>query len=745
MGSRILPLVEPIDGAAYRVIGVPRPRVDSADKVAGVTRFAADIPVPGLLHARIVPSVYAHARIRAIDTAAALAIPGVVAVLTARDLPIVDHGEGRIFESLAASEAVFAGQPVALVVARSEAIAEDAVEAVVVDAERLPPAVDLLAASEPGAPSARLDAPDEGNVLARYRETRGDAAAAMAACDVVVEGRFVVPWAYQGYLEPHAATAWVDADGTLVVSTSTQGLFDARDLLARLFGLPPTRVRVTVPPVGGGFGSKEVLIEPLVAGAALRLRAPVRLVLTRSEDLLATNPSQGMIIDLRLGADRTGRFGALEASVWYDRGAYPDGSWEWFAHRLLTGPYRWPAFDVTAIGVRTNRFGAGHYRAPSGPQGLFALESLVDELAAATGRDPVDLRLANAVGVGDEDADGHPWPRIGLAECLGRLREDPLWRDRERLPPGEGVGLAVGVWSGSAQPAAATCRLERDGTLTLITGVVDLGGSLTGLAAIAAETFGVALDDVSVVVPSSDAAPPTPGTNASAITYGVGPAVQAAAAEARARLLAVAADELEIAAGDLEIVDGVVRPRDVPGAGRAVADLASGLADSFGSPHPPIEGHGATAHRETAPSAIGHLAHVRVDPETGAVTLLGYVVVQDVGRALNPALVEGQIIGGAVQSIGRALVEALVHDGEGQLLTGTFLDYALPRASMLPQIKAGWVEVPAPEGPFGAKGIGEASILAGPAAIANAVAAATGVRLRELPMTPDRVWRAMRS
>jgi CO/xanthine dehydrogenase Mo-binding subunit len=300
--------------------------------------------------------------------------------------------------------------------------------------------------------------------------------------------------------------------------------------------------------------------------------------------------------------------------------------------------------------------------------------------------------------------------------------------------------VAAGVWRNAQQPASATCRLEPDGTLTVVTGVVDLAGSLTILGAIAAEAFGVPYESVRVVTATTDTAPTTPATSASAITYAVGPAVRAAAEEARDRLLAIAAEDLEIDPRDLELVDGVIRPRDGSSSGIVVAELAHELSTTWASPRPPVEGHGTTAHTQPAPSSTAHLAHVRVDAETGEVRLLDYVAVQDVGRALNPALVEGQMAGGAVQGIGRALLEALVHDDAGQLLTGTLMDYALPRASMLPPIETRWLEVPAPEGPFGARGMAEAPVLPAPAAIANAIAAATGVRLRELPMTAPRVW-----
>ena len=735
----------PTDPGAFRVIGVSRPRTDSRAKVTGSARYAADQPAPGpgLLHARLVPSLYAHARIASIDATAALAMPGVVAVLTADDLPTVGAGRGRLFEPLARDVARFAGQPVALVVARSEAAAEDAVDVVEVHADPLPPVLDTVGiVDEVDAVPERADADDR--ILGRFHVRHGEAGTALAGADAVVEGRFVAPWVHQGYVEPHAATAWIDDDGTLCVSASTQGQFSARDDLATLFGLPVSRVRVSVPPVGGAFGSKEVLVEPLVAGATLRLRRPVRLVLTRREDMAATNPAQGIVTELRIGAAATGAFVGLQARVVYDGGAFPDATWEWFAAALLAGPYRWPNLDVASTGVRTNRFGSGHYRAPSGPQGLFAVESLIDELAGRLAIDPVELRLRNLAAEGDPMVGGHRWPRHGLAECLEEVHNHPMWQGRDALPENEGVGMAAGVWRNAALPAAASCRLERDGTLTVVTGVVDLAGSLTILGAIAAEAFGVPFESVRVVVPSTDSAPSTPATSATAITYAVGPAVRAAAEAARDRLLAIAADELEIDPRDLEIVDGVVRPRDAPAEGRTVAAFAEDIAGTWNSPRPPVEGHGATAHTQLAPTATAHLAHVRVDPDTGRVDLLAYVAVQDVGRALNPALVEGQMAGGAVQGIGRALWEALVHDDAGQLLTGTLLDYALPRASMLPPIETHWLEVPAPEGPFGARGMAEGPVLAAPGAIANAIAAATGARLREMPMTAERVWHAMR-
>ncbi|MBA2315274.1 MAG: xanthine dehydrogenase family protein [Chloroflexi bacterium] len=757
------------------VIGVSRARVDSDEKVRGATRYAADLPVPGLLHARIVPSIYAHARIRGIDASAALAVPGVVAVLRAADLPIAAVEDMRMFEPLARDEALFAGQPVALVVAETEAAAEDAVGLVVVDAERMPVVTDLDLAMRPDGPLARLTSlvppagADSGegnsaksahaavgsagaelededlsaNVVSRKRYTRGDADATLARSAVTAEGTFRTNWVYQGYIEPHAATAWIEPDGVLTVSTATQGIFYVRRQLARIFGRPVSRVRVRSTPLGGSFGSKILIVDPLAAAAALLLRRPVRLVLDRRDDMAATNPAPGSRIDLRIGATSEGRLSALDARLVFDTGAYIEWSIEGIAAVLIGGPYRWDAFDVRAYGVRTNRFGTGSYRGPGGPQAAFALESLIDELAGQLELDPIALRARSLALEGDEMIDGEPWPGLGHGAVLEAAAAHPLWSGRGDLPAGEGVGVALGVWPGGKAPAAAMCRLNADGSITITTGVVDMSGTTGAFQVIAAETFGVDPSMVEVVALDTDGAPQSPLSGGSVITYSSGRAILEAVAEARRQLLSFAAHEMEIDPTDLEIVDGVVRPVGSPDRGRPIAELADVLHD-FSSSFAAVEGHATTVQTALAPSTAAHLAHVRLDAETGEVQVLGYAVVQDVGRALNPALVEGQMRGAAAQGIGWALHEALIHDAEGQLLTGSFLDYALPRAMHVPDIDTVVVEVPAPDGPFGAKGIGEASVLPAGAAVASAIAAAGGPRLRELPMVSQRIWTALR-
>jgi CO/xanthine dehydrogenase Mo-binding subunit len=765
---------------ARGVVGVARPRVDSEPKVRGTTRFAADQPPPpGLLHARIVPSLYAHARIRGIDASAALAVPGVVAVLTAADLPIVAPEDMRMFEPLAREEALFAGHPVALVVAETEAAAEDAVGLVIVDAEPMPVVVDLETAMRPDSPLARVTAivpvesadGSEGaddaeaksahaavggagaelrdedlsaNVVNRKRYTSGDSEATLAGSAATVHGTFRTSWVYQGYIEPHAATAWIDPDGILTVFTATQGIFYVRMQLAKIFGRPMSKVRVRAAPLGGSFGSKILIVDPLVAGATLVLKRPVRLVLDRHDDMAATNPAPGSNIDIRVGATTDGRLTALDARLVFDTGAYTEWAIEGIAAVLIGGLYRWDAFDVRAYGVRTNRFGTGSYRGPGGPQAAFAIESMIDELAAKLDLDPIIFRAQNLATEGDAMIDGEPWPGLGHTAVLDAAAAHPLWRGRHSLPAGEGVGVAVGVWPGGKASAAALCRLNADGSITITTGVVDMSGTTGAFQIIAAETFGVDPSMVDVVSLDTDGAPQSPLSGGSVITYSSGKAIREAATEARGQLLAYAAQEMEIDPADLEVVDGIVRPVGSPDRGRAIAEIAAALHELGGSA-PTIEGHAATVQSRLAPSTAAHLAHVRLDAETGEVTVLGYVVVQDVGRALNPALVEGQMRGAAAQGIGWALHEELIHDPEGQLLTGTFLDYRIPRSADVPDIDTLIVEVPAPDGPFGAKGIGEASVIPAAAAVASAIAAAGGPRLRELPMTRMRIWTAIRS
>jgi CO/xanthine dehydrogenase Mo-binding subunit len=748
-------------------IGISRRRSDGEGKVRGSTRFAADVPVNGLLHARLVLAAEAHGRIAGIDVSAALDVAGVVAVLTAADLPFVDGAAGRAGQPLARSEIVYSGQPVALVVAETEAAAADGVDEVVVDVAPLEAALDIESAMAPGAALARVevvqgDGADVGgahaaagggdadaeeeelsdNVAGRQRMTAGDADAALAGGAARAAGRYSTSWIHQGYMEPQVATAWLEPEGGLVVSSSTQGAFSTRQQLADLLGWPHDRVRVRPAPLGGAFGGKLMIAEPLAAAACVRLERPVRLALTRIEDFAASNPAPGEVIELEAGATSEGELTGVRGRIALDRGSNDEFGFEALAALLASGPYRWQARDVASYGVLTNRVGFGAYRAPSAPPAAFAIETLVDELASELGLDPIELRLRNVLHEGDQGLDGSPFPVFGAAECLERLRAHPLWERRGSLPEGEGVGVALGWWPGGLEPAAASCRLDSDGKLTIVTGAVDMSGTETVFQSIAAEAFGLSHESVRVVAGDTAGAPYAGLSGGSKVIYTVGRAVQRAAEQARERLLEVASAELEIAPEDLEVVDSSVRPIGSPDRGVDIAELASKVL-SFGSRYAPVEGYGGTAQTSRAPGSAAHLSHVGVDRETGEVTLLHHVVAQDVGRALNPALVAGQLLGGVAQGFGWALFEQLAYDEEGQLRTGSFVEYAIPTIDTVPPIDTEIVEVPAPDGPFGAKGVGEPPVVGVPAAVANAIAAATGLRMRDLPMTPLRVWEAL--
>ena len=769
------------EGQAGMAVGRSWARLDSREKVLGSTRYAADVHVPikGLLHARLVLSVYAHAKIDSIDKTAALAVPGVVAVLTIDDLPIKGAADMRMFTPLARHQVVWAGQPVAIVVAESPGAAEDGVDAVVVEYSPLPIAVDTEAsmdkdatvarphrhnAGEDGAsasPHAAVGGGDEAaasphaavgggdkpkltevlsaNVVGKHWHRNGDVDAVLAESDATATGHFETDWVYQAYIEPHTATAWVEGSGELVVTSSTQGVFYTRSQLAKIYGLPANKVRSIGAPLGGAFGSKILVAEPLAAGASLVLKRPVQLVMTRREDFMATNPASASRSEVSIGANKDGHLTGLKARMVFDSGSFSEWTIESIAAILVAGPYRWDAHDVRAYGVETNRVGTGSYRGPGGPQASFALESLLDELAEKLGLDPIEFRKRNGVIAGDRMVDGEPWVQIGVREVLTAVQDHPMWKKRHSLPKGEGVGIGVGVWPGGKEPAAAICRLEADGTITIITGVVDMTGVASGFATIAADAFGIDVAKVNVIAADTQSAPRSPLSGGSVVTYSAGRAVQRSVEAMREKLLRYAAEDMEIDPGDLEVVNGRVQPKGAPGKGRSVAELAEKL-DGFGVSFEPVEGHGGSIPPSLAPSTYPHLAHVRGETESGQVTILGYVIAQDVGRALNPALVEGQMRGGAVQGLGWALFEGMTYDDQAQLLAGSFMDYAVPTANEIPPIDTLIVEVPAPDGPFGAKGIGEAPVCGSAAAVANAVHAASGIRMYQLPMTAPRIW-----
>ncbi len=764
-------------------VGTSLPRQDGSDKITGHARYAGDQVLPGMLYARLVLSPYAHARILSIDTSQALSVPGVVDVFTAESLGIAQADTlSRARSPLAVYEAVWCGHPVAIVVGETEASAEDGAAAVDVDYEPLPAVVDPESALQEDAPPIRIGigtrffagaqndkgktenahTPQEGDEAGGEKRAQnvshmpplmmGDIEAGLREADVVVESSYHTHPVHQSYMEPQSVTIAPGSSGHhIVIWASTQGMFSVRSEVASVLKMPERQIRVEPVTIGGGFGGKETLIEPLVAAVASRLRKPVRLVFTRQEDLLAGNPAPQIVMTVKLGAKRDGTLTAIQVRMIFDAGAYPNFL-AGFSGYHFSGIYRCPNIDIHCDVVQTNKPGTGAYRAPSGPQAYFAMESTVQELCQQLGIDAIRFRQINALKEGDPNMRLGRWPRIGLLECLEQIQQHPLWLRRDESKqdiPRElkgwkiGVGVAVGGWQGGTEPAAAMCRLEQDGTFNIVVGSVDLSGSDASLALIAAEELGLPVEAVNVTHDSTDSMPYSGLSAGSKTTYTVGAAVLKAARDARSQVFTIAAEMLEASSEDMELRDGKVIVKGVPEKYITLQQIAANSM-RFGAPYEPVYGRGRSANRVSSPMFTAHLARVAVDPETGEVRVLDYVAAQDVGRAINPAEVEGQIHGGIVQGIGWALFEGMTYDEQGQLLTSTLMDYALPHSGDVPTITPILVEVPSELGPFGAKGVGEPPVVPVAAAIANAISDAVGVRMTELPMTPERVFVALR-
>ena len=751
--------------ANHVAVGQRVKRLDAPAKLTGQERYVADLKIPGMLFARSVGSSYAHARIRGVDKSAAMQVPGVVAVLTSDDLPLTRDADGNPAKApIAFGEAVHAGQFVAIVLAETDAAAQDGAALVDVDYEPLPVINTLDEALDPEAPHVRekraaasseasmhnADATEEeandlilpSNVSSTVKFQRGDIAAGFAQAAKTVELSIESQAVHQGYLETQGCLVAIDALGDLTVYTSTQAAFYCRNRVAEAVGIDTQRVNVVPMPVGGGFGGKFVLLEPLVAAAAVAVKRPVLFQFSRMDDFLSGNPAPDCRISLKLGADKDGIITALQATVVFDTGS-GGGSPLQIGSILLGGYYRFPNLDISGHEVLTHKPSAGAYRAPGAQQATFAIESAMDELARELGIDPIDIRLRNCVVQGDQRPNGAAWPRIGLKETLEALQQHPAWKQRDQArAQGRGVGVAVGGWPGGIEPATAICRLDMNGRMTVVLGSVDLTGGNTSFAQIAAETFGSSAEEFTVTTAPTSAAPFAGGTGGSKITYTVGVAVQRAAEDARRQILEIAAQELEASADDLEITEGMVRVKGVPEAGLSLKAIAQKTMTVAGK-YEPVYGKGSSAITESAPGFAAHLVEVDVDDLTGETKVVRYVAAQDAGFAINPAAVEAQIHGGVAQGLGWALWEGMTYSPDGQLITASFMDYAMPRAGMLPQIETLLVEIPSEHGAYGAKGVGEPPAIPGPAAVANAIRDAVGARMTELPIRPERVAMAL--
>jgi CO/xanthine dehydrogenase Mo-binding subunit len=752
---------------ATRVVGRSLPRMDAPGKVTGSAVYAADFTLPGMLHGKVLRSREPHARLVRIDGRRAAGLPGVRAVLTAADVPDVRYGGSVKDEEVFARERIrFAGQPLAAVAATSPEAATAALAAIEVVAEPLPAILDVAAALAPGAPLVHEGWTDyialpilhrEGNVCNRARIVVGDVERGFEECDRVFEHRFTTRSVHQGYTEPRAAVALWDSAGHVSVWSNTQLPFEIQSTLSEILQVPASSVRVIVPGVGGGFGGKlRVGVEHFAALLARRTGRAVKVMTTCEEELTAAYARQPAIVELKTGVTTDGRILAREGRLWFDTGAFA-GSGPGVASvatLMLAGPYRIPNLLLEGRAVYTNKTNFGSFRAPSGPQANFAVESQMDVIADALGLDPLDFRLRNIVREGEEGPTGQVLTAVGLEECLRRAAAAIGWSER-RPGPGRGKGIACGWWTTTGGSSGVYVKINPDGTVALNTGAAEIGtAALTGAAQVLAEDLGVELADVHVVSADTLSTPFDFGAQGSRTAFAVGNACRAAVADLKRQILALAARHLDVPESALQVRDGGVTVA-VEGKRATLAELArlsqasgGGLIahGTFVAPPTPydakrVEGHVYPAFH--SPSFHAHAVDLSVDAETGEVSVHRYVVAQDVGFAMNPTYIEGQIEGGVAQGLGQALSEEIVYEN-GRVLNANLTDYKMPTAVDVPRVESILVQHPSLVGPFGAKGVGEPPNIEPPAAVANAVASATGVRITDLPITAEKIALALR-
>jgi xanthine dehydrogenase molybdenum-binding subunit len=769
--SQVTPAIATPETATktYAVIGTRPIRPDGADKVTGRAQYGADIRLPRMLYGKILRSPHAHARIKSIDASRALALPGVKAVVTAAELPqpsgrVTDLGEGAMINPrfmsnncLARDKVLYKGHAVAAVAATSPHIAEEALALIDVDYEVLPAVLTAQEAMREDAPilHERLmplanpnirpgglredDDPGPGsNVANHFVYEIGDVAQGFREAEVIVEREYRTSAVHQGYIEPHSATALWNADGTLTIWCSSQGHFAVREQTARTLGMPVSKVKVIPMEIGGGFGAKTLIyLEPVAALLSKKTGRPVKLTMSRTEVFQGTGPASGTHIRVKMGAKKDGRITAAEACLIYEAGAFP-GSPVNPGSQCMFAPYDIPNARVEGYDVVVNKPKAAAYRAPGAPAAAFAAETAIDELCEKLGMDPLDFRLLNGAKEGTRRVTGLRFPRIGYLETVQAAKAHPHY-NAPLEGPHRGRGVASGYWHNNTGPACATVSVNPDGTVSLLEGSVDIGGSRASAAMHVAEVLGLAYEDVKPTVGDTDAIGFTSTTGGSSATFKTGWACYEAAQDVKRQMIERAAKIWEVDPPDVEYDHGVLTYAKNPELRMTFKELARRLNATGG----PIVGRANVAPRGAGPGFAVHIVDVEVDPETGKTQILRYTALQDAGKAIHPSYVEGQIQGGAVQGIGWALNEEYVFNADGHMVNSSFLDYRMPTSLDLPMIDTVIVEVENPGHPFGLRGVGEVSIVPPLAAIANAIYRAVGVRMRELPMSPGKVVKAI--
>ena len=749
------------EASQYDVVGTRPIRHDGVDKVIGAAKYGADIQLSGMLHGKVLRSPYAHARIKSIDTSEAEALTGVTAVVTSKDFPIIademiDLAETQGNARLMAEHVMAAdkGHAVAAVSATSPHIAEQALALIEIDYEVLKPVLSLQEAMKDGAPLLHGnlttyfklerfgrgdDTGAKSNIASHIQHKLGDVEKGFKEADVIVEREFTTQTVHQGYIEPHASTATWAGDGRLTVWTCTQGSFAIRSSCAAILDIPESAIRVIPTEIGGGFGAKiTTYLEPVAAVLSKKSGRPVQVVMSRKDVFEGTGPTSASTMRTKIGATKDGKITAAQVWMAFEAGAYP-GSPIGGGTLCATGPYNIANLLVDGYDVVVNKQKVQAYRAPGQPQGAFAVEPVIDELAEKLGMDPLEFRLKNAVKEGDRMPNGVPHPHFGVME----MEEAMKAHDHYQTPltgPNQGRGVAVGYrWQGG-QASSATITVNNNGTINLVTGSVDIGGSRTAVAMQAAEILGISAEDVSPTVVDTDTIGWTGVTGGSRTAFDTGLAAIQAAQETIRLMKARAALLWEIDEEEVIFDGGIFRCTSTED-NISFKDLSARLMRTGG----PVTCSVSAASPGSGPIIAGNLVDVEVDPETGKVDILRYTAFMDVGTAVHPAYVEGQIQGGTVQGIGWALNESYFYDEEGVMLNSSFLDYRMPTSLDVPMIDTVMIEVPNPKHPFGIRGVGEAPIIPPLPALAIAVSNAIGVKMSDLPLTPDVILAALES
>jgi CO/xanthine dehydrogenase Mo-binding subunit len=749
-----------LDKASLKVVGTRPIRPDGVDKVIGRAAFGADMTMPGMLWGKVKRSPHAHARIVRIDASKALALPGVKAVVTADDFPAIPSeeafvGEGPMnfrdlsYNCMARGKVLYDGHAVAAVAATSPAIAEEALDLIDVQYEVLPYVIDVEDAMKPDAPVLHDDLFTQGvdqkpakasNIAKRITFTKGDFATGWKEAEVTIERRYTSQPVHQAYIEPHACVVSIGADNQCTIFSSSQGQFMVRAYCAKLLGIDLANIRAIPAEIGGGFGGKTlVYLEPVALALAKKSGRPVKIVMNREEVFRGTGPAAGGVYEVRLGARKDGRIVAAELVVKLQAGAFPGSP---VGPACMCGFAMYDIAHVNIVGydVVSNRPKVAAYRAPGAPNSTFGTESCLDELACQLNIDPLKLREINAARDGTKAAHGPTWANIGYLQTVEAAKNHPHMQIP--LGPNQGRGIASGFWFNIGGESSAAVHINEDGTASVVEGNPDIGGSRASMAMMAAEVLGLPYDQVRPIVGDTSQAGYCFLTGGSRVTFATGMAVTQAAEKVVAELKKRAAMIWDISPEAVEWKDGKAYPAG-PNAGSFEPLSIPEIALKAGRTGGPIAADVSINAQGAGAGFATHICDVEVDRETGHVKVLRYTAVQDVGRAIHPSYVEGQIQGGVTQGIGWALSEEYVYDKQGRLDNAGFLDYRVPVASDLPMIEAVMVEVPNPRHPFGARGVGEVPIVPPMAAVANAVRDAVGLAMRDLPISPPKLRAAL--